>query len=343
MENGSAFPRMAMFRDETTRQATTFNLDTGGKTFPAPRGQRVTLAEVKGSGHIASLWMTFPGWFWQHWNTGAAISQSILKTLILRIYWDGAARPAVECPAGDFFGLGLCEAGNFASSRFGLSSGGFFCKFPMPYRKSFRIEVENLDEAIDTVIFMNVLHQEHAAVPEEAGYFHAQFNTGRKAGSEPLWVGEWRGRGHFAGLTLAMQGEDRNYLSFLEAPEHIHIDDDWDRPRITGTGLEDYFLGGWYFREGTFAGPHHGVPSKDTLNASIAMYRIHEDDAVRFRRRFKMGFVNPWSPDRLRPYAFSSAAFAYVDTPEGQGAPLPGRDGLLCWHRTRNTDHQSIP
>jgi hypothetical protein len=189
---------------------------------------------------------------------------------------------------------------------------------------------------------MNVLHQ-HAPIPDDAGYFHAQFHTGRNSGPEPVLVSEFKGRGHFVGLTMAMQGEDRGYMSHLEAPEYIYIDDDWDAPRITGTGLEDYFLGGWYFREGVFAGPHHGVPSKDALNASIAMYRIHDRDAVHFKKRFKMAFVNPWAPERLKPFSWSSCAFAYLDTPEGQNPPLPNRAQLLCWYRMKNTDHQSIP
>ena len=111
----------------------------------------------------------------------------------------------------------------------------------------------------------------------------------------------------------------------------------------TAKQLGDYFLGGWYFREGTFIGPLHGVPVKDALNASVAMYRVHERDAVHFLKRFRMAFVNPWEPDRLKPFAWSSVAFAYLDTPDGAGPELPGREELLCWYRRRNTDHQSIP
>ena len=89
----SALPdalRLATLRKETTRQLTTFNLARKSKTIRVPRGKRVTIGEVKGQGYIAQFWLTFPGWFWQHWNPKAPINQSILKTLILRIYWDGA-------------------------------------------------------------------------------------------------------------------------------------------------------------------------------------------------------------------------------------------------------------
>jgi hypothetical protein len=335
--------RMAALQDESTRQLTTFNLARKSKTIPVPRGKRVTIGEVKGTGYISQFWLTFPGWFWQHWNVKAPINQSILKTLILRIYWDGAERPAVAVPVGDFFGAGLCEVASFASRYFGTSSGGFFCKWPMPFRQGFRIEIENLDPEIDTDVFANVLYQLTGALPQPLGWFHSQFNTAKNEGPAPVTIAEAQGRGHFAGCLLYMQGQERNYLSFLEAPEYVYVDGDWDKPRVVGTGLEDYFLGGWYFREGPFIGPYHGVPIKDTLNASVAMYRVHEADAIHFRERLRFAFVNPWAPERLRPFCYSSAAFLYLDRPEGQGVPIPPAKDLLCWYRIRNTDHQSIP
>jgi hypothetical protein len=334
---------IATFRRETTRQATTFNLSRKSKTLAVGRGARVTIAEGRGPGYIAQFWLTFPGWFWQHWNVTAPVSQSILKTLILRVYWDEAERPAIEAPVGDFFGAGLTEVTSFAARYFGTSSGGFFCKWPMPFRRSFRIEVENLDKTIDTDVFANVLYQQVPSLPDDIGYLHAQFRTGRNPGFRSVPIAEARGRGHYAGCQLYMQGRDRNYLSFLEAPEHVHIDTESEVPTIVGTGLEDYFLGGWYFREGPFIGPYHGLTLKDTFNASVAMYRAHDADAIRFTRRFAFAFVNPWSPDRLKPFCYSSVAYLYLDSPAGQGATLPTPDDLLCWYRVRNTDHQSIP
>lgn len=334
--------RLAALADRSTRQFTTFDLKRKSKTIPVPRGKRVTIGEVKGEGYIAQFWLTFPGWFWQHWNPQAPISQTILKTLILRVYWDDAAQPAIAAPVGDLFGAGLCEMTSFASRYFGTSSGGFFCKWPMPFHQGFRVEIENLDAEIDTEVFCNILYQ-LAPLPDDVGFFHAFFTTGKHPGPDPVQIVEARGRGHYAGCLLYMQSEERNYLSFLEAPEHVYLDDDWATPRFTGTGLEDYFLGGWYFREGTFVGPYHGVPTKDTLNASVAMYRVHESDAIHFQKRFKFAFENPWAPDRLKPFCHSAVAFLYLDKPDGQAPAIPAATQLLCWYRIRNTDHQSIP
>ncbi|MGV3615335.1 MAG: glycoside hydrolase family 172 protein [Fimbriimonas sp.] len=333
---------LSLPRPVSSHQFTTFNPETRGKTIAVPVGERVTVGEVEGTGYIAKLWMTFPGWFWQHWAPDWPVDQSILKTLILRIYFDGAEEPQVAAPVGDFFGIGLCEVASFTSEFIGMSSGGFYCSFPMPFRRSFRIEVENLDARIRTEVFFNVLYQRVDALPDDTPYFHAQFNTGANPGPEVLPIAEAEGRGKFVGCTLSCQGETANYLSFLEAPEYVYVDDDWDAPRIVGTGLEDYFLGGWYFREGTFAGPHHGVPVKDALRASVAMYRIHDLDAIYFDRRLKFTFQNPWKPERLLPFKFSSVGFLYLDRPSPVPA-IPSREDLLLWYRVRDCDHQSIP
>jgi hypothetical protein len=336
---------VALLSDETTRQLSTYNHRTSTKTVSIDRGQTVVVGEVRATGTIQTLWITFPGWFWQHWNVNAPISQTILKTLILRIYWDGESAPAVESPVGDFFGNGLCQTPNFAAKYFGMTSGGFFCRFPMPFRKGFRIELENRDKIIDTVVFANILYQEVDELPPEAAWFHARFGTGVCDGTRPLQAASVQGRGHWAGINLSMQCKVKNSLHFLEAPEVVYIDDDWESPRYTGTGMEDYFLGGWYFREGEFTGPLHGVTTKDPFRSSVSMYRVHEADAVRFRKRLRWEFFHPIDASHYagKPVAWSATSFLYLDTPRGAGEGIGSAKELLCWYRIRDCDHVSLP
>jgi hypothetical protein len=326
-----------------SRQLTTFNLDKQSKTKQLPIGKRTTIGEVKGAGYISRMWLTFPGWFFQHWNRTAVCDPAMFKALILRVYWDGSETPGIEAPIGDFFGDGQCEFSPFTSQFIGSSSGGFFSYWPMPYAKGFRIEIENRHPKLGTDVFLNVNYQELPSFPADTSYFCTQFRTARRKGSEPALIIDTQGAGHFAGVMLAMQGEQLNYLSFLEAPEYIYIDDDWERPRITGTGLEDYFNGGWYFRDGEFAGPFHGVPLKDPLRAMVTMYRLHDRDAIAFDRRFKMEFVTPWNPDRVQPYWYASVAYFYSKTPNPTQPPLPDHAALMQQYRFRDTDHVSIP
>ena len=324
-----------------TQQLTTFNSKTNKKTKHLKHGETITIGTITGAGYISNLWLTFPNWFWGHWAPNTKVEQSLLKTCILRIYWDGAECPAVEAPIGDFFGIGLCRVANFASQYFGMSSGGFFCKFPMRFKQGFRITVENIDATADTEIFMNVVYQLDNELPDDVPYFHAQFNSGENPGPEAMPIATFSGQGQYVGCSLSMQGQQKCYLSYLEAPEFIYVDDDWVQPRIIGTGLEDYFMGGWYFREGCFTGPYHGLTIKDVIHASVAMYRIHDTDAIHFNQRFKMEFTNKWEADKLLPFKYSSVAYAMLNSAEGQGQALPSRDELLSWYRVRDIDQHA--
>lgn len=322
-------------RDATSRQLTTFNPDSGDKVVWVRSGQRVTIGGAQGCGAVVRLWLTFPGWFHPHWMPDAPVSTSILKLLILRIYWDGSEQPAVESPVGDFFGNGLCQVRSFAASRIGMPSGGFVCRFPMPFRNGFRIELENLDPRIDARVFLNAQYQ-LLDPPADAGWFHAHFSTGRLGPADPVVMADVHGAGRMAGCTLSMQGSQPGYLTMLEANEQVEIDD--GGPGLFGTGLEDFFDGGWYFRGGLCTGPEQGVVSRHVADASVAMYRIMSEDAIHFRSRIRFRFVNPCSVDRLRPFAYSACTYLYLDRAQGACPRLPAADGLMCWYRHEPCD-----
>src|SRR5438552_3695469 len=63
---------------------------------PIAPGATLELGRIEGSGRITHMWFTINGKSPDH-----------LRELVLRVYWDGADKPAIECPLGDFFGLGF--------------------------------------------------------------------------------------------------------------------------------------------------------------------------------------------------------------------------------------------
>jgi hypothetical protein len=69
-----------------------------------PPGGKLVLADIAGPGTIQHIWLTFPephpGWLGKEGNADHS-------ELVLRMYWDGADRPAVESPVGDFFAAGF--------------------------------------------------------------------------------------------------------------------------------------------------------------------------------------------------------------------------------------------
>ena len=240
----SAFTSIHTMRDAVSRQFTTFDLNTKIKAHLVGPGEKSVLVDHTSPGVITRMWFTINGWFWENWDLSKERwpDPTILRMLILRIYWDGEDYPSVECPIGDFFGIGHCEYKHYMSKYIGMSSGGFYCYFPMPFKKV-RIEAENLHHRLTTSVFLNANYDQLESLPEGMGRFHCLYNAGTNPGYEPLTILQTKGHGHFIGCSLSMQSWLPNYLGYLEAPEFIYIDtEDKSVPTIVGSGLEDYLM-----------------------------------------------------------------------------------------------------
>ncbi len=147
---------------EGTGQNAGRELGQGWKISPSVRidaGQTFTMADINGSGAIQHIWMT---------PTGDN------RLNILRIYWDQEEAPSVECPAGDFFACGMGEYTQVTSLPVCVNPGsGFNCYWTMPFRKSCRITMTNLDEKAMILYYQIDYTLTH--VPDDMAYFHAQF------------------------------------------------------------------------------------------------------------------------------------------------------------------------
>jgi hypothetical protein len=94
-------------------------------------GETATLMDVEGPGMITRIWVTI-----------ASDDPHFLRRIVLRMYWDGETEPSVEAPIGDFFGTGF-EYKHYLSAFVGMSSGGYYSYFPMPFQKGARVEILN--------------------------------------------------------------------------------------------------------------------------------------------------------------------------------------------------------
>ena len=70
-------------------------------------GETWVLAEGKGMGTIRRIWVTL-----------ADRGYKMMRGLVLRMYWDGCDKPAVEAPLGDFFGNSLGRQFVFSNAYF---------------------------------------------------------------------------------------------------------------------------------------------------------------------------------------------------------------------------------
>ena len=281
-----------------------------------------------------------PGIVTHIWFTIAARSEYHLKEIVLRIYWDGNAKPSVETPVGDFFGLNLGQYFVYQSAFLNCSSvKALNCYFAMPFARSARITVTNEGTEPVGAFYSNIDYQLVSALPPGTLYFHAQYRQaapqtaidyhGAKElnllGERNHVFTETRGRGHLMGVTLGVQQNAEYWMG--EGDEMIFIDDE-SKPIITGTGSEDYFCGAWDFggRDGAvpFAHLYNGAPfiaNAEHAGGRYCLYRWHADNPVTFTRYLKHSIEHGHANDRADN--FYSVCYWYQDQPYTNFPALP--------------------
>jgi hypothetical protein len=290
-------------------------------------GQTVTLLDFQGAGEVHRFWMTI-----------SPRNVQALRQVILRMYWDNETNPSVECPLGDFFGVGFGEpTAHYTSLPMDVNSGGYNCYWPMPFHKHARWTLENRSSEKIGSFYYNVEYTADDSLPGDMMEFHACWR--RENPTDPhrnYTILEAKGDGIYTGVALFMQGlhMGQKKLAFLEGDEMIYVDEpnpypptpqNWKHPeavpQINGTGTEDCFGGGWYFDGGPFSAPYHGCVIKDDKNSKVATYRWYIEDAVPFHKNIRVTIEHGSGDDTTADY--SSVAYFYQTNPHEPYPPLP--------------------
>ena len=314
---------------------------TGGNrdSWNIPAGAVHEVFNAQGPGAITHIWFTI-----------AARSGDHLKELVLRGYWDGNAKPSVETPMGDFFGLNLNSYQIYQSEYLACSPGkSLNCYFVMPYRQSARFTVSNEGKQEVNSFYSNIDYLTVPSLPADALYFHAQYrqsapcapvvSQGPKVnldGKLNYVYMETHGRGHLMGVTLGVLENANGWWG--EGDEMIFIDDE-SKPAITGTGSEDYFLGSWDFggRDGAqpFGHSMYGAPlivNAERTGGRYCCYRWHGDNPVTFERYLKHTMEHGHANDRGDN--FFSVAYWYQTAPYTDFPELPPVEARIPVVRT---------
>ncbi len=287
-----------------------------------------TLAEIKGPGAIQQIWMTPTG----NWRFS-----------IIRMYWDGETEPSVEVPVGDFFASGWGRYEQLSSLAVCVNPGSAFnCYWEMPFRKSCRITFENLDD--NAMVLYYQINYTLTQVPEDAGYFHAQFRRVNPVPYKSNYVilDGVKGWGHYVGTYVAWGVHNDGWWG--EGEIKFYIDGDEKFPTICGTGTEDYFCGSYGFENPetklyqTYTTPYAGlvqvIKPDGTYKTQerFGLYRWHIMDPIRFQKDLRVTIqALGWrSGGRYLPLQddIASVAFWYQAEPHAPFPKLPNKDYL---------------
>ena len=280
LNQGNPLAGLEQLKDFQTMRASSSDPDwkNGNRDMrPIKAGQTLTVAELNGPGMIVHSWCTV-----------SHADQNFSRLMTLRIYWDGEKNPSVECPIGDFFGVGhgLDRAFTSLPVRVTSDGRGRNCYWPMPFRKSARITVSNDSDRPCYAFFYYVDWQKRKSLPKDTAYFHAMYRQEFPCVmGQNYQIADIIGRGHYVGTVQSV------YLvspgSYGEGDDFFFIDGEKE-PSLRGTGTEDYFCDGWGFREQS--GPFYGAPLFEGFKTGdrSSAYRWHIPDPVVFRKSLRV-------------------------------------------------------
>ena len=324
--------------------------------FRVGPGKTHVLMDREGPGIITHIWLTFLGPEKQQWAPqGSANHQEML----LRIYFDGAKKPQVEAPVGDFFASGFGRRSEVISLPVVLDDGDAYnCFWPMPFYKSARMEIVNQSTKNINLLYYNIDWIKKTKLPRDTPLFHAQYRQEYPVEhGKDYTILETTGKGHYVGTVLSVRTRSPSW--FGEGDEKVYLNGEKE-PSIQGTGTEDYFLAAWGLKKNST--PYFGTPYFDQwgiVGGHTSAYRWHINDPIVFEKGIKLTIEHfGWiSPDENKDHKsmswnereddYSSVAFWYqtgestftARAPEGKNRILPSLERVTSYATEPGTKH----
>ena len=256
------------------------------------------------------------------------------RELVIQMFWDGEATPSVNVPLVDFFcdPAGLREQVNTALVN---KRRGFNCYFPMPFRRSARVELVydgplSPGEALWRIMpcYSYVMYRSLPKVDDDRGYFHAAWRQeALLLGQRDYLALEAKGRGKFIGWNATVRLPGRPDYP-VDQNEKFSIDGE-ARPSIEFQGMEDSFGFSWGFPPTESQFPLTGF---FPFYKGAAAYRFFLHDAISFEKslRVTIGFGEHEDPMFRREFSrrgntlqFFSTVYWYQNEPHAPLPPLP--------------------
>lgn len=245
------------------------------------KDKEVELFNYEGRGSLTHMW--FGGGF------------KTLGQTRLRIYVDGEEQPSIDMELYLGHGIGFNDPGApWGIERIGImgKQGGVYNTYRIPFGESIRItaQLSGEEEAQNPPFWWIMRGTENLPVvlggvelPEDA---RLKLYTREGYTGEPLeefTLCETANNGALYQVTMAAKSTN---LSYMEACVRAYVNGGellW-----LSSGLEDYFLGTYYFQTGKFYTPVAGLTYFEPEQSSFCAYRFHEADPVFFKEGFRL-------------------------------------------------------
>ena len=299
-------------------------------------GETRVLADIEGPGRITHIWMTQGDHY---------------RECLLKITWDGAPKPSVLVPLGDFFCLGHGIVNSFQSFLFTASTNennrfnrgcALNCYAPMPFRKRAKVELVNQSRSPHLQYYYVDYEKLPAGeIGPDEGYFHAEFrrtnpfggwgheimvnrpeadivNAKKEAWDNNYVILETKGRGHYLGCNLSVTNFQGTWWG--EGDDMIWVDGYKWPPDLHGTGSEDYLNQAWGMQTNAFMRNGSSIHEWNTGGYQTS-YVFHFENPVRFSREIKVTIEHGHGNHLANE--MSSVAYWYAEKPAASAAVPP--------------------
>lgn len=222
----------------------------------------------------------------------------------LRIYIDGETKPSIDMEL--YLGHGIGFGDDFSpwgTARIGKIGTGtsVYNTYRIPFGTSVRVTAQRSTEAPDAPEFWWIVRGTEnlpvtlggVALPDRARLklHKVEGHTAQPLEEFPLC--DVPGDGALYQVTMAAKGLRKSAkdqwkdLGYMEACMRAYIGGA-QQPLMLSSGLEDYFLGTYYFNKGRYATPVAGLTHFNAVENEFSAYRFHEDDPVFFQNGLRL-------------------------------------------------------
>ncbi len=245
--------------------------ETNTRVAVGPGGTSTVFQQSEGGGRIVGLRL----------SPASALAGKD-RGLVLEAYWDGDDKPAIRCPAGDFFGYAW-GAPAMRSLFIGTAGESAYCYFPMPFDNSARVVLRSTRKTFVELEAEIVLSS--VARAKDEGRFYALWRRENPTTKGvPFTFVDTRGTGHLVGCIQQSQGLVSGNTLYFEGDDQTTID---GKLVVHGTGSEDFYNGGWYDVPGRWEArksfPLSGCLAYQKHLGRTGGYRLMLGDAYAYR------------------------------------------------------------
>jgi hypothetical protein len=227
------------------------------------------------------------------------------EDMMIRVYVDGEDKASIEMEL--FLGHGIGFRDSFApwgTEIMGNMGGtsGLYNTYKIPFREKVRITAQlspdaDVSERVPTfwwiirgtenlpVVFNGIRLPDHARL---------KLHKLEDYTAEPLeefTMADLKGAGMLFLVSMQAKGlRDTDHwrdLSFMESCIRAY-ENGSETPMFVSSGLEDYFLGTYYFNTGRYTNKLAGLTHLDKEEREFSAYRLHVDDPIFFQKGLKL-------------------------------------------------------